>query len=161
MQCRVPFECRGLPWVCYGDVSATQAANKVDEKQDLYGSEKDCCVSDVPVEREGGGQEMACGAERSARAGDAGELGVMPGLAGEAGQGHGQEGRVPSDKGEPEVEAAEGLGHEAGGLAALGGYQGEPVVRRGEESEDSGHRHDEVEVGDDEEGVVEVLVENG
>ena len=41
------------------------------------------------------------------------------------------------------------------------GDEGEPVVGRGEEAEDAGHRHNEVEVGDDEEGVVEVLVENG
>ncbi len=41
-----------------------------------------------------------------------------------------------------------------------GGDEGEPVVGGGEEGEDSGHRHDEVEVGDDEDGVVEVFIQN-
>ena len=47
------------------------------------------------------------------------------------------------------------------GWVRVRGDEGEPVVGRGEEAEDAGHRHDEVEVGDDEEGVVQVLVENG
>ena len=86
-------------------------------------------------------------------------LGVVAGFSGEAGEMHGEEGGVGSDDGEPEVEAAEGFGHEAAGC--LGGMSGEPVVGGGEEAEDGGHGHDEVEVGDDEEGVVEVLVEDG
>jgi hypothetical protein len=53
------------------------------------------------------------------------------------------------------VELAEGFGE--------GAVEEErsPVVGGAEEAEDAGHGHDEVEVGDDEEGVVEVLVEDG
>ena len=58
-------------------------------------------------------------------------------------------------------QAAEGFGHEAAGVVAGGGEEREPVVGCGVEGEDAGHRHDEVEVGDDEEGVVEVFVEDG
>ena len=41
------------------------------------------------------------------------------------------------------------------------GHQGEPVVDAGEDGERPCHRHDEVKVRDDEEGVVQVLVERG
>ena len=36
-----------------------------------------------------------------------------------------------------------------------------PVIKSTEKTEDAGHRHDEVEMGDDEKGVVEILVEDG
>ena len=65
---------------------------------------------------------------------------------------HGEKGGVGTEDGEPEVTFAEALGE----LAVED--EREPVVGGAEESEDAGHRHDEVEVGDDEEGVVEVLV---
>src|SRR5215470_17211119 len=51
--------------------------------------------------------------------------------------------------------ATESFAHEPAG------HQGEPVVDAGEDGERAGHRHDEVKVRDDEEGVVEVLVERG
>ncbi len=84
----------------------------------------------------------------------------MAGFAGQAGEMHGEEDGVSSDEGAPEVEMAERLGQETAGMTVGGGEEGEPVVGRGVEAEDAGHCHDEVKVGDDEEGVVEVLVEN-
>ena len=56
--------------------------------------------------------------------------------------------------------SAEGFG-EHPGLPADGCHERKPVVGGGEEAEDGGHCHDEVEVGYDEEGVVEVLIEDG
>jgi hypothetical protein len=85
----------------------------------------------------------------------------MTWLASEAGQVHRQEGGVSSEQCEPEVEAAQGLGHETCWFSAMGGNLRKPVISRGEEGEDSGHCHDEMEVSHDEEGVVEVLVEDG
>ena len=85
----------------------------------------------------------------------------MTGLASETGEMHGQKCGVSSEQCEPEVEAAQGLGHETCWFSALGSYLRKPVIGGGEEGEDSGHRHDEMEVGHDEEGVVEVLVEDG
>src|SRR6266851_4571337 len=155
MQCRMPFEGGGLPGVGGREGSAAQAAMEIDEEENLRGGEKDGGVGDVEVEGESVGEKLARGAQRTAGAGDAGELGVVAGLSGEAGEMHGEEGRVGSDDGEPEVEAAEGFGHQTPS------YEREPIVGCGEEAEDAGHGHDEVEVGDDEDGVVEVLVQNG
>ena len=112
------------------------------------------------VERYGVGQKCSGGAEVAARAGDSGELGVVPWFACQAGQVHGKEDCVGSDQGGPEVEAAEGFGHETARARARCGDERKPVVGRRVETEDAGHRHDEVEVGYDEEGVVEVLVED-
>ena len=74
---------------------------------------------------------------------------------------HGQENGVGADEGAPEVKATEGFGEEAAGVFVGGGDQREPVVGCGVEGEDAGHGHNEVEVGDDEEGVVEVFVQYG
>ncbi len=127
----------------------------------MGGGEEDRCVGDEAVERDGLGEEDAGGAECAARARDARELGVVAGFAGETGEVHGEEDGVGSDEGEPEVEVAEGFGEEASGVFAGGGEEREPIVGCGVEGEDSGHGHDEVEVGDDEGRVVEVLVEYG
>ena len=59
------------------------------------------------------------------------------------------------------MKVAERFGEKTAGVVAGGGEEREPVVGCGVEGEDPGHGHDEVEVGDDEEGVVEVLVEYG
>ncbi len=84
----------------------------------------------------------------------------MAGFAGEASEVHGKEDRVGSDEGAPEVETAEGFGEESAGMVAGSGDKWEPVVGCGVESEDAGHGHDEMEMGYDEEGVVQVLIEN-
>src|SRR5579862_6860666 len=68
---------------------------------------------------------------------------------------HGKEGAPGADDGDPEMELAEGFVHEASG------HEREPIVDAGKDGEGSGHCHDEMEVSDDEEGVVEVGVERG
>jgi hypothetical protein len=55
MQGGVPFQCSGLPWVNRGNFSTAQAADEIDEEDDLYGSEKDGRIGDMPVERDGRG----------------------------------------------------------------------------------------------------------
>lgn len=85
----------------------------------------------------------------------------MAGFARESGEMHGEEDGVRADEGEPEVPAAEGFGHEAAGVVRGGSEEWEPIVGGGIEAEDAGHCHDEMEVGDDKGGVVEVLVEDG
>ena len=81
---------------------------------------------------------------------------VVAGFAGQAREVHGKKCRVGEEECQPEVPLAEALGEDAAVRE-----QREPVVSGAEEAEDSGHGHDEVEVGDDEEGVVQILVEDG
>ena len=76
-------------------------------------------------------------------------------FAGETGEVHGKKSRVGKEERQPEVPFAEALGEYAPMRKKR-----EPVVRGAEQAEDSGHRHDEVEVADDEECVVQILVEN-
>ena len=139
--------CQGL--VSAGSWRAAQGEEEVEEEGELRADEEDGGDGDVALQGQRGCEESGGGA------GDAGELGVVAGFAGEAGEVHGEEGGVGAEEGDPEVQLAEGFGE--GAVEE----QREPVVGGAEEAEDAGHGHDEVEVGDDEEGVVEVLVEDG
>ena len=82
----MPFQCGGLPrvWGCGGTLA--KAADDVDEEEDLGRCQEDGRVGDVAVEGEGVGEKDA------GSVGDAGELAVMTGFAGEAGEVHRQEG---------------------------------------------------------------------
>ena len=151
----IPLKRGRSPGIIGGNCASGEAVDEIDEKRQLRDCEEDCRVGDVALERQGRGEEIASGLTR-----DSGELGVVAGFSGKAGDVHGEEGSVGTEDGSPEVDLAEGLGHEARGAGCNGGDLGKPVVRCGEEAEDAGHGHDEVEVGDDKEGVVEVLVEN-
>ena len=82
-----------------------------------------------------------------------GEALVVARLSGEAGKVHGEEGSVGRDKGDPEVELAQSLIHQATG------HQGKPVIDAGENREDSSHGHHEVKVRDYEERVVQIGIE--
>src|SRR5580704_6244656 len=119
----MPFEGGGLPgvWRCVG--SFAQAVDEIEEEEELGGGEEDRGVGDEAVERECVGKEQAGGAECAAGARDAGELSVVAGFAGEAGEMHGEEDGVGTGEGEPEVEVAEGLGEEAAGVSAGSGEQ--------------------------------------
>ena len=154
----MPFEGCGLPGVFRGGLSLPQAADEVEEEEKLSRGEEDGSVGDEVIKRYGAGQERSGRTEGTARAGDAGELGVVAWFASQAGQVHGEKDRVGSDEGGPEMEAAEGFGHQAARARARRGDEGKPVVGRRVEAEDAGHCHDEMKVGDDEEGVVEVFV---
>src|SRR5260370_35066928 len=83
----MPFEGGGLPGVRGREGSAAQAAMEIDEEENLRGGEKDGGVGDVEVEGERVSEKLACGAQRTSGAGDAGELGV--GAAGRRGRGGG------------------------------------------------------------------------
>ena len=63
--------------------------------------------------------------------GGSGELRIMTRLAGRPGKVHGEECAVGGDQGEPEVELAEALAHQAAG------HEGEPVVHAGKDREAS------------------------
>ena len=126
-----------------------QGEEEIEEVGNLGADQEDGGDGDVSLEGEGGLEEGRGGA------GCASQLSVVAGFGGQAGEVHGEEGGVGAKQGSPEVELAEGFGE--GAVEEQGG----PVVRRAEETEDAGHGHDEVKVGDDEEGVVEVLVEDG
>jgi len=84
----------------------------------------------------------------------------VTGFSSKAGEVHWEEDGVGSDRGAPEVKASEGFRHQAAGMLAGGRHEREPVVDRGIEAKDAGHCHDEVEVSDDEKGVVEILIQN-
>src|SRR5262249_22284236 len=66
---------------------------------------------------------------------------------------HRDEGGVGAEKGDPEVELAQALIHEPTEDSR------EPEVDAGERGEASGHGHDQVEVGDNEVGVVQVAIQ--
>ena len=131
-----------------------EAECKVQEERKLRHCEENGGPGDEVLEWESGGEKV------SGLVGNPGELGVVAGLAFEAGDMHREEGGVSADEGSPEVDAAEGLGHEAPRSRGSGCDLREPVVGGGEEAEDSGHGHDEVEVSDNEEGVVKVLIQD-
>lgn len=124
-----------------------EASEEVPEEDQLRGGEDECRDGDVEIEGDGASEQSASGV------GDAGELGVVAGLSGQPGEAHRQEGVVRAVEGEPEVPAAEAFGEEATATD-----EGEPVVGGGEEAEDACHGHDEMEVGDDEGGVVQVFI---
>ncbi len=147
-----PFQGGGLPGVggeVGGGGPAEGGEDEVEQEGELRAGEEYGGDGDVALEREGGLQQRAGGGC------DAGELAVVAGFAGEAGEMHGDKGGIGTEERAPEVELAEGLGE------AAAEEDGCPVVGGAEEAEDAGHRHDEVEVGDDKKGVVEVLVEDG
>src|SRR5215469_4584250 len=161
MQGRKPLERGGLPRVGGSGCSAAQATDEIDEKDKLGGREQDSAEGDVAIQRERGREQLAGRAESTALAGDPSELGVMARLASKAGEVHGEESEVGEAECEPEMPLAEAFRHEAAGEAKTCGNERKPVIRGGEETKDSGHGHDEVEVGDDEERVVEIFVEDG
>src|ERR1700733_1916220 len=105
----MPLEGGGLPGICGGERSVTQAAGEVEQEDELGGGEEDGRVGDEVVEGEGVGEKRSGRAESAVCSGDAGELGVLARFAGEAGEVHGEEDCVGSDEGGPEVEAAERL----------------------------------------------------
>src|ERR1700712_4114467 len=98
MQCRIPLESRCVPGVGGSERTAIKTANEIDGEEDLNGGEEDGGFGDLAVEGERAAEEMAGGTERTARAGDAGELGVVAGFSGEAGDVHGEEGGVGTDE---------------------------------------------------------------
>ena len=78
--------------------------------------------------------------------------GIAADVAGEAQIVHRHEDAVDADEGEPEMQFAERLVHHAADHLRA------PEIRAGEDAEDGGDGHDEVEMGDDEVGGVQVGV---
>ena len=87
----MPFERSRLPWVRRSERSFAQTADKIEEEDELGGSEEDGGIGDEEVERNGFGEEDARGAEGAVGTGNSGELGVVAGFAGEAGEASGDE----------------------------------------------------------------------
>ena len=111
----VPLEGGGLPGVFRGERAVVPAADEIEEEEELGGGEDEGSPGDVGVDGKGGGEEMVGGG-----VGKAGELGVVAGLAEEAGEVHGEEGGVGGGEGEPEVPAAEILAHDPAGFGRYG-----------------------------------------
>ncbi len=132
-----------------GAGAAANRHDQVDEEENLGKAKGERVQGHVDLRR------VRAGQKRVGRGGDAGELGVVAGLAGQPGEVHGEKGAVGGKKGEPEVPFAEALGK------GLADEQGRPVIRGAEQAEHAGHGHDEMEMRDDEERVVEVLIQDG
>src|SRR5260370_16734460 len=105
----MPCEGGGLPGVRGREGSAAQAAMEIDEEENLRGGEKDGGVGDVEVEGERVSEKLACGAQRTSGAGDAGELGVVAGVAAQARAVHGGGGGAGSAHRHPELQTAAGV----------------------------------------------------
>ena len=136
-----PLQAVGVPGILAGLLALERAPEEVHEEEDLGGAEDDRAHGDELVEALQRLQEVVL-------------VGVVdaPHVAGDADVVHGEERPVVGDEGEPEVPLAQRLVHHAAE------HLREPEGGGAEDAEQGRPGHDQVEVGDHEEGVVEVDV---
>ena len=139
-----PFESSRAPRINFRALAELETPQKIEQENKLRG--------------DGGkgypGNELLHG-EQIFEVGHAGEVGVTARVPGHAQEVHGHENQIDARESDGEMKFAQALAHHAPV------HLREPVIGGGEDSEDGGHAHDQVEMGNDEIGIVQRQVQRG
>ena len=151
IRCR-PLQRGGRPRIFPRGGSAAETPGEVDQKQELRRGKHERRVGDGDLDGDKWRKQPVGGVA------DSGKLRVVARIAAQSGEMHGKKRRVGEEDGQPEMPAAERFVHQARCSRRSSGKLRKPIRGRGEKAEDAGHRHDEVEVCNDEVRIVQVLV---